>query len=96
MIVPAVTLVEATTGGQRDDARLNWRLHAADLDDCTPERAREAAALRYRSTRETSAVDAIVAATAAARPLAVVVTSDPDDLQSLVTEAARPVPVLSV
>lgn len=96
MIVPTVTLVEATTGLQRDDALLNWRLRAADLDDCTPERARDAAVLRHRSNRDTSAVDAVVAATAMASPLAAVVTSDPQDLTSLLAEANHPVPVLGV
>ena len=96
MVVPTVTLVESTTGRQHEGGRLNWRLRAADLDDCTAARARQAAALRFRAPRGPSAVDAVVAATALDRPLAVVVTGDPDDLRSLLADTSRPVPVLPV
>ena len=96
LITPTVTLVEATTGRQQDDARLNWRLRSAALDDCTAARARRAAELRFSAPGGPSAVDAVVAATAEARPLAVVVTSDPDDLRGLLASATRRVPVLPV
>jgi predicted nucleic acid-binding protein len=96
LVAPTVSLVEATTGRQHDDARLNWRLRSAELDDCTVARARGAAMLRFQARRGPSAVDAVVAATAADRPLAVVVTSDPDDLRALLASSRRPVPVLPV
>lgn len=96
LVAPTVTLVEATTGRQHNDARLNWRLRSAQLDDCTAARAREAAALRFQARSGPSAVDAVVAATAVDRPLAVVVTSDPDDLRALLASSPRPVAVLPV
>jgi predicted nucleic acid-binding protein len=96
LVVPTVTIVESTTGRQQDDARLNWRLRSAELDDCTASRARQAAALRFRAPRGPSAVDAVVAATAIDRSLAVVVTSDPDDLGALLASSSRSIPVLPV
>jgi predicted nucleic acid-binding protein len=83
VVVPTVVVVESATGRQREDASVNHRLRRALPDPCTLERARQAAALRFRCERDVSAVDAVVAATAVHRGRAVVVTSDPDDLRAL-------------
>lgn len=96
LIAPTVTIVESTTGRPQDDARLNWRLRSAELDDCTVTRARRAAALRFRAGAGPSAVDAVVAATAVDRTQAVVVSSDPDDLRALLAGTMPQVPVLPV
>lgn len=95
-VVPTVTVAESTTGRPVDDARINQLLRRAVTDDCTLGRARGAAVLRHRCARAVSAVDAIVAATATARPLAAVATSDPADLGALLDGADRPVPVVAV
>lgn len=96
VIVPTVTVVESTTGRQRDDARINQLLRRVVADSCTLDRSRQAAALRFRCLRTVSAVDAVVAATAAIRTHATVATSDPDDLQALLANTVRPVPILAV
>lgn len=96
VIVPTVTVVESTTGRQREDARINQLLRRVVADSCTLDRSRQAAALRFRCLRTVSAVDAVVAATAALRTQAAVVTSDPDDLQALLANTVRAVPVLAV
>jgi predicted nucleic acid-binding protein len=96
VIVPTVTVVESTTGRQREDARINQLLRRVVADSCTLDRSRQAAALRFRCLRTVSAVDAVVAATAADRARATVATSDPDDLQALLANTARAVPVLAV
>lgn len=83
VVVPTVTVVESTTGRQREDATVNHRLRRAFADPCTLARARQAAKLRFHCEREVSAVDAVVAATAVQRQSAAVVTSDPDDLRAL-------------
>lgn len=95
-IVPTVTVIESTTGRQREDARINQLLRRVVADSCTLERSRQAAALRFRCSRPVSAVDAVVAATAADRTQATVVTSDPDDLKALLANTVRAVPVLAV
>ncbi len=86
-IVPTVAVVESTTGRPVHDAAVNRRLRRALLDPCALERARRAAALRFRCTRNVSAADAVVAATAVDRPRAAVVTSDPEDLRALLVAA---------
>lgn len=96
VVVPTVTVVESTTSRQREDARINQLLRRVVTDSCTLERSRQAAALRFRCPRQVSAVDAVVAATAADRTRATVVTSDPDDLQALLANSVRAVPVLAV
>ncbi len=95
-IVPTVIVVESMTGRQREDARINQLLRRVVADSCTLERSRQAAALRSRCSRTVSAVDAVVAATAADRTRATVVTSDRDDLRALLTSTARAVPVLAI
>ncbi|MGH8895804.1 MAG: hypothetical protein ACRDZ4_01980 [Egibacteraceae bacterium] len=87
VVVPTVTVVESTTGRQREDASVNHRLRRAFPDPCTLERARQAARLRFRCDRDVSAVDAVVAATTAGRDHAAVVTSDVDDLRALLVTA---------
>ncbi len=96
VVVPTVTVVESTTGRQREDARINQLLRRVVADSCTLDRSRQAATLRFRCLRTVSAVDAVVAATAADRTRATVATSDPDDLQALLANTARAVPVLAV
>lgn len=96
IVVPTVIVVESTTGRQREDARINQLLKRVVPDICTLERSRQAAALRFRCPREVSAVDAVVAATATDRTRATVVTSDPEDLQALLANTIRAVPILAV
>lgn len=67
VVVPTVTVVESTTGRQREDARINQLLRRVVADSCTLDRSRQAATLRFRCLRTVSAVDAVVAATAADR-----------------------------
>jgi predicted nucleic acid-binding protein len=95
-IVPTVIVVESTTGRQREDARINQLLRRVVADSCTLERSRQAAVLRFCCAHTVSAVDAVVAATAADRTRATVVTSDPDDLRALLANTARAVPVLAI
>jgi hypothetical protein len=96
VVVPTVIVVESTTGRPSDDSAVNHRLRRAQPDPCLIDRARQAAALRFRSAREVSAADAIVAATAVNRPSSAVVTSDPADMQALLAAADRDVPVIAV
>lgn len=96
VVVPTVVVVESTTGRPGDDSVVNHRLRRALPDPCSLDRARHAAALRFRSVREVSAVDAVVVATAVDRPGAAVVTSDPADVGALLTAADRDQPVIAV
>jgi predicted nucleic acid-binding protein len=96
VVVPTVIVVESTTGRHQEDAPVNHRLKRAICEPCTLERARQGARLRFRCDRDVSAVDAVVAATAAYRGHAAVVTSDPNDLQALLAVAETPRPVLGV
>lgn len=98
-VVPAVVLTECLTGDHRRDHAANRLLGICEVDDVGEDLAREAAALRFRTGRadRIGAVDAVVAAAAVASGKgSVVVTSDPDDLDSLLTTtngAARTRPV---
>jgi predicted nucleic acid-binding protein len=96
--VPAVVLTEALTGDHRRDFQTNRLLRACQVREVEETQAREAARLRTATGRAgtVSAVDAVVAAFASARPNGVVLTSDPLDLQSLVAHAASPVLVINV
>ena len=96
VVAPTVILVESTTSRPRDDARTDQLLHRTDPEDCTLPQARQSAVLRHRCDRDVSAVDAVVAAVAAARPGAAVLTSDPEDLAALLASAGRPVPVVAI
>ncbi|MGH3722356.1 MAG: hypothetical protein ACRDRI_26655 [Pseudonocardiaceae bacterium] len=96
VVVPTVIIVESTTGRPGDDSAVNHRLRRAHPDPCLIDRARQAAALRFRSARDVSAVDAVVVATAVDRPSSALVTSDPADIEALLAVADRDVPVISV
>lgn len=96
VIVPTMIVVESTTGRARDDSAVNHRLRRAIHDPCLLNRARQAAALRFRSVRDVSAVDAVVVATAVDRHSSAVVTSDPADIKALLEAANRDVPVIAV
>lgn len=95
-VVPTAVVAESTTGRASDDAAVNHRLRRAEPEPCPLELARRAGALRFRSVRDVSAVDAIVAATAVARRDAAIVTSDPADIGALLEAADRDQPVLGV
>ncbi len=87
-IAPAAVLAEALTGHSGQDVRANQFLAALGGDGIVPcdETIGRNAALRRPALRKASpsGVDAIVAAhAAAAAPSAVIMTSDPDDLQAL-------------
>jgi len=96
VVVPTVVVVESTTGRPGDDCAVNHRLRRAHPDPCLIDRARQAAALRFRSVRDVSAVDAVVVATAVALPSSAVVTSDPADIAALLAASDRDVPVIAV
>ncbi len=84
VIVPAAILSECTTGDAGRDAELNRILGALPVTTTTEPTARLAGALRFRA-RTDDGIDALVAAEAAASPLAtVILTSDPYDLSRLV------------
>lgn len=96
VIVPTVTVVESATGRTGEDSAINHRLRRARPDSCPLDRARRAAALRFRSVRDVSAVDAVVVATALDQPASAIVTSDPEDIRSLLAAADRGCPVIAV
>lgn len=95
--VPAVVLAEALTGDHRRDFRTNRLLHSCQVRDVDELQAREAARLRTATGRAAhiSAVDAVVAAVAAQRSDAVVMTSDPRDLNALAAHTARPIRIVA-
>ena len=89
VVIPAPVLAEVHTG-RRDHARVDRVINAVDmLIATTPDRAREAGELRAKSG-VLDVVDAIVVAEAAAFPPALIMTSDPDDIRSLVDATAAP------
>ncbi|MCP9490058.1 MAG: PIN domain-containing protein [Solirubrobacteraceae bacterium MAG38_C4-C5] len=96
--VPAVVLTEALTGDHRRDVHVNRLLKACQVRAVDEQTSREAARLRTATGRAgtVSAVDAIVAAFAGARPDAIVLTSDPRDLEALAEYAALPITVAGV
>ncbi len=96
--VPAVVLTEALTGDHRRDFHTNRLLRTCQVREVDETQAREAARLRTATDRAAtiSAVDAVVAALAGARPDAVVLTSDPLDLRALAAHAASPISVVGV
>jgi predicted nucleic acid-binding protein len=85
LVVPAVVLVECLTGDSRRDADVNRFLHAVgDVSPTSESHARAASALRYRSGN-TSVIDGLVAEAAKRAPgFAIVMTTDPDDIERLV------------
>lgn len=96
--VPAVVLAEALTGDHRRDFHTNRLLRACQVREVDEMQAREAARLRTLTGRAgtISAVDAIVAALAGARPDSVVLTSDPLDLRALAEHTALPISIVGV
>lgn len=96
--VPAVVLTEALTGDHRRDFHINRLLRTCQVRDVDETQAREAARLRTATDRAgtISAVDAVVAALAGARPDAIVLTSDPLDLRALAEHAALPITVIAM
>lgn len=92
-VIPTVVLAEAITGRPQDaptNQTINW-LGTVDTDEML---ARQAGTLRHRAVasgarRRPSAVDAIVASHAIAARAGVVFTTDPDDLQRLLSDQPR-------
>lgn len=82
MIVPAPVLAEVHTG-RRNHALIDRVIKGVDCEIATtPERARQAGVLRTRSG-VASVVDAIVMAEAVAIGAAIILTSDPLDMERL-------------
>lgn len=96
--VPAGVLTEVLTGDHRRDFHINRLLRTCQVRDVDETQAREAARLRTATDRAgtISAVDAVVAALAGARPDAIVLTSDPLDLRALAEHAALPITVIAM
>lgn len=88
-----MVLAEALTGDHRRDFRTNRVLKACQIREVDERQAREAARLRTATgrARSISAVDAVVAAFAGARPDAILLTSDPSDLDALAEHTPLPV-----
>lgn len=87
-LVPTVVLVESLTGDHRRDHETNRVLSLCTLVDVDEQLARAGAVLRTAARRRSiSAVDAVVVATASEAGGAVVLTSDPDDLDRLALHA---------
>jgi predicted nucleic acid-binding protein len=86
VVIPAPVLTEVYTG-RRDHAHIDRVVKAVDqLIATTPDRAKEAGVLRARSG-VLDVVDAIVVAEAVSSLSAVIMTSDPDDIDALVEAA---------
>ncbi len=93
-----MVLTEALTGDHRRDFHTNHLLRACQVREVDETQAREAARLRAATGRAgtISAVDAVVAALAGARPDGVVLTSDPLDLHALAEHTALPISIVGV
>ena len=86
VVIPAPVLVETHTG-RYDHAHIDRVVKAVDqLIELTPERAKEAGILRAESGVR-DVVDAVVVAEAVSALPAVIVTSDPKDIETLVDAA---------
>lgn len=92
-----MVLAEALTGDHRRDFHTNRLLRACQVREVDETQAREAARLRFATGRAgtVSAVDAVVAALASARPNGVVLTSDPLDLRALAGHTALPIAIVA-
>ena len=97
-LVPAVVLTETLTGDHRRDHPVNRFLRSCTVLPVDEIAARRAAHLRTESGRAASisAVDAVVAAMAAALPEPVVLTGDPHDIAALAAHADRRIVVVPV
>ena len=94
VLVPSVVTVEALTGDTRD-APVNQILKRVDVDETLPlDRTRTAARLRQGTTA--SAVDAVVADAAIRTRAPFLVTSDPDDMTTLLGRAVGTTHVVTV
>ncbi len=86
VVIPAPVLVEVHTG-RGDHARIDRVVNAVDmLISTTPDIARRAGELRFKSG-VTDVVDAIVVAEAVAWSPSLILTSDPDDIGKLIDAA---------
>ncbi|MCC6227004.1 MAG: hypothetical protein IT195_11445 [Microthrixaceae bacterium] len=96
--IPAVVLTEALTGDHRRDFSENQLVRMCQVRDVTEHLARDAALLRTQSGRAVSlsATDAVVAAFAALSPDPIVLTSDPEDLTTLVAGHPTKVTIVAV
>lgn len=96
--IPVVVLCEALTGDHRRDHGVNRLLRECELVPIDDTLARAAARLRTRTGRagSISAVDALVAALAAETPSCTVLTSDPNDIGTLLSYADVLVKVVRV
>jgi hypothetical protein len=94
VLVPSVVTVEALTGDARDTA-VNQLLKQVDVEERLPlTHARAAAALRQGT--DGSAVDAVVAEAALRTRAAYVITSDSDDLTTLIDRGTRQTVVVTM
>ena len=83
VVLPAVVLVESTTGEGPRDARVNLVVKGCRVAPTTEAVARRAAALRFRAGRPDLTVDAVVVATAELDGGSAVLTFDAGDLTAL-------------
>lgn len=90
-----MVLTEALTGDHRRDVLTNRLLRICQVREVDERQAREAARLRTATGRaeSISAVDALVAAFAGARPDAVVLTIDPRDLGARAEHTVGPITI---
>lgn len=97
-VVPVVVLAECLTGDRRRDVVTDRLLRLCRVSEVDEPTVREAARLRTATGRSgrISAVDAIVAAVAAAERDPVVLTCDPRDLGALAAHTTHPVDVVGV
>jgi hypothetical protein len=94
VLVPSVVTVEALTGDARD-AAVNQLLKQVDVEEQLPlAHARAAAALRQGT--DGSAVDAVVAEVALRTKAAYLITSDPDDMNDLISRGTGRAVVVTV
>ncbi len=96
--VPTVVLTESLTGDHRRDFDVNRLLKSCQIRQVDEQLARHGARLRTLTGRagKISAVDAIVAALALAKPNPVIVTSDPRDMDALTDGSRKPVAIVKV
>ena len=96
--VPAIVLTESLTGDPRRDHATDRILAIVKVHDVDERLGRRGAALRTaaRSSRDVSAVDAVVVAMAEQWTDSLVLTSDLHDIEALTAHATRPIRVRRV